>query len=132
MRNINRRANNLFGLMDDFFENNVKGLFNTTFKLDVQEAEGKYIVEADMPGIKKEEIDLMLKDGELSISVKKEEVTNEEQKNYIHKERRLNIMSRKIYLPNTKPESVKAKLEDGVLTIVIGKEEKTKHKINID
>lgn len=132
MRNINRRANNLFGLMDDFFENDVKGLFNTTFKLDVQEAEDKYILEADMPGIKKEEIDLMLKDGELSISVKKEEVTNEEQKNYIHKERRLNTMSRKIYLPNTKPESVKAKLEDGVLTIVIGKEEETKHKINID
>jgi HSP20 family protein len=123
--------------LENFFSRRwpAKGNFlKVNFKLDVQENDKDYLIEADLPGIKKEEVKVDLDNGELTISVDREEKIDEEKKNYIHKERRYNSMSRSIYLTNAKVEGITAKLENGVLKITVPKGEKpdTSVKINIE
>lgn len=129
---FNRKDTNLFdtgfgdvhNMLDDFFGGNwmpTRNFALDTFKVDVQEDEKSYTIEADMPGVKKEEIQLSFDRGRLAISVKREEKVDEEKKNYIHKERRVESMCRNLYLENASGDDIKAKLEEGVLRISVAK-----------
>jgi len=60
----------------------------------VQQNDNEYLIEAELPGVNKDEIGVDLNDGRLNISVKREENINEEKKNYIHRESRFASMSR--------------------------------------
>ncbi len=106
-----------------------RDLRNDTFKLDIEEKDKEYILEADLPGIDKDEIDINLDKGRLTISITREDSEDVEEKNYIHKERRYCSMSRAVYLDNVSEDDITANLEDGVLNITIpklDKEEKSK------
>ncbi|HZK02501.1 MAG TPA: Hsp20 family protein [Anaerovoracaceae bacterium] len=131
---LNTGFPNFYEMMDDFFNDSwppKKVLSQDTFKLDVQDNENEYIIEADLPGTKKEEINVEMNDGRLTIFVRREENVEEENKNYVHKERRFCSMSRGIYLVDAEGEGIKAKLEDGVLNIVVPKQDKNKTKSQI-
>ncbi|MDR1663890.1 MAG: Hsp20/alpha crystallin family protein [Clostridiales bacterium] len=122
-------------MLDDFF--NIgwpaqRSLMNDTFKMDVEEGENEYLITAELPGVAKEEINLDLTEGRLSISVKREENVNEEKKNYIHKERRVASMSRSVYLSDANTDDISAKLDNGVLHITVPKREKTQRTRKID
>lgn len=122
-----------YNVLDDFFTNPAsmmsRSLEGDTFKLDIKEEEDKYLIEAEMPGIKKEEVEIDVRDGRLNISVERKEETKEEQENYLHKERRISSMNRSVYLGDIKYEDISAKLEEGILSIEIYKdEEKEKSK----
>lgn len=125
-----------YNMFDDFFSDwpSPRNFARNTFKLDVQENDEEYIVEAELPGVDKDEINIEMNDGRLNISIKREERVDEKQKNYIHKERRYSSMSRSIYLDGAKSQGIKAKLENGLLSIKIPKESKANNsiKINID
>jgi len=113
-----------YAMMDDFFNGNVmggKGLKADTFKLDVKDQGNSFLVEAEMPGVKKEEIQIEYQDDHLIISVSQVEETKEEKPNYIHRERRSSAMQRSIYLKDINAEKVDAQLVDGVLKIVLPK-----------
>lgn len=116
-----------YNMLDDFFSDTwwpVRNLARDTFKLDIQENEREYCVEAELPGVTKEQINLQLKDdGRLTIAVEREENIQEDKKNYVHRERRYSSMQRSIYLRDAKTEGVKAKLQDGVLKITVPKQE---------
>jgi HSP20 family protein len=116
-----------YNMLDDFFSDTwwpVRSLARDTFKLDIQENEREYCVEAELPGVTKEQINLQLKDdGRLTIAVEREENIQEDKKNYVHRERRYSSMQRTIYLRDAKTEGVKAKLQDGVLKITVPKQE---------
>lgn len=124
------RFPNIYDMMDDFFSDSWpprKVLSQDTFKLDVQDSEKEYIIEAELPGTKKEEVNIEMNDGRLTIFVKREENVEEEKKNYVHRERRYCSMSRGIYLVDAETEGIKAKLEDGVLNITVPKQDKNKN-----
>jgi HSP20 family protein len=124
-----------YNVLDDFFSNGAgigRNLAKDTFKMDVEESAEAFRIQAELPGVKKEEIGLELNDGKLTISVKKEENVGEERKNYIHRERRLNSMARGIYLGDVKADGIKAALEDGILTISVEKEQRTGKAIPIE
>ena len=128
---------NFYDIMDDFFSDRWltgRGTERGAFRLDVRETEKEYVVEAELPGVKKEEVDISLEDKRLSISVNRDENVNEENNGYIHRERRLSSMSRGIYLAQARPEDIKAKLENGMLTITIAKQEpeSASHKIAVE
>ncbi|MDD2397659.1 MAG: Hsp20/alpha crystallin family protein, partial [Tissierellia bacterium] len=103
-----------------------------TFKIDVQENDNEYVVEAELPGVNKDEVNIEMNEGRLSISIQREEIKDEENKNYVHKERRYSSMSRSIYLDEAKSEGIKASLENGVLNIIVPKETKPNNSIKID
>ncbi|MBT9140979.1 MAG: 18 kDa heat shock protein [Dehalococcoidia bacterium] len=102
-----------------------------TFKIDVQENEKEYIVEAELPGIKKKDIDVSLNDGRLNIMVTKKEETDKKDKNYIHRERRLISMSRNVFLRDSDAKGIQAKLEEGLLIITVPKTEKIDNSVRI-
>ena len=95
------------------------------FKIDVKETDKQYTVDAELPGVRKEEINLNTDDRMLSISVNREENVNEEKENYIHRERRASSMSRSIRLADANLGDIKAKLDGGVLTVMIPKQDKS-------
>ena len=140
---FNRKRADLFSpgfedfhnMLDDFFSEGWpfrRSLAGDTFKVDVLDKEKEYLVEAELPGVHRDEINLSLDDGRLTISVSKEECSEEENKNYIHRERRYSSMSRNIFLANADAEDIKAKLEDGVLAVTIPKKEKPDNSIKIE
>jgi HSP20 family protein len=109
-----------------------RSLMKDTFRIDVKETDKEYSVEAELPGVRKEELSLNLNEGNLYISVSKDLNVDENGKDYIHKERQINSMSRSIYLPDADPEGVKAKLKDGLLAVTVQKQDKSGNSINID
>ncbi len=130
--------NELRNIVDDFISDNFndnwirKNILPDSFKIDVEETDAEYIVHAELPGIQKDEIQLSMNEGTLTVSVEKKEETEEESKNYIHKERYFTSMSRNIYLIDGKPDNIKAKLDQGVLTVTVQKQEKDINVVEID
>lgn len=113
-------------MIDDFFTGSwplQRSLAADTFKIDIQDNDPEYTIEAELPGVKKEDVEITLNEGRLNISVKKEEVSEDKNKKYIHRERKYAQMSRSIFLADANEESVQAKLEEGVLTIKVPKKE---------
>ncbi len=126
-----------YNMLDNFFEDSwspARNFMHDTFKLDVQEKEDEYAVEAELPGVKKEEVKVEMNDNRLTIAIEREEKIDEERKNYIHKERRTSSMQRQIYLHDAQPDGIKAKLDNGVLSIQIPKVKtaKNNHKVDIE
>ena len=129
------RFDDFFNMMDNFFNEGSplnKGLVNQSFKVDVRESDTQYCVEAELPGVKKEEIRLDLEDGRLTIAVTREESTSEEKGNYIHRERRMGTMQRVLYLEDAVSEGIKAVFQDGVLEITVPKTTQPAKKTRID
>jgi len=121
-----------YNLLDDFFT--PRSLERSTFKLDVHDTEKEFVVEAELPGVQKEEIDLNVNDGALTISVNREESKENKDKKFLHRERRVSSMSRAVYLKDISGQGIKAKLENGVLTVNVPKLEKAvvEQKIEIE
>ncbi|WP_070000231.1 Hsp20/alpha crystallin family protein [Cellulosilyticum sp. I15G10I2] len=135
VQKTNNEFVDFYNMIDDFFNDSFlpgRSLRSDTFKLDVKENEQEFLIEAEMPGIKKEEINLDYNDGRLTILVQRNEEVNEEKQNYIHRERRAASMQRGLYLKNIKADSIDAKLENGILKIIAPKLELEANKQRIE
>lgn len=121
-------------MFNDFFNDSFIGLAGTTnaIRADIKETEKEFIIDAEIPGAKKEDIKLDLRDDRLTISVERNEETKEEKDNYIRKERRFGACSRSFLVENVKHEDVTAKYENGILSIVLPKSEAKKINSSID
>ncbi len=98
------------------------------YGVDIREDGDNLVVEAELPGFKKDEVDITLENQTLTISAEKKEENKEEKKGeYLLNERRYSRFLRSFTLPPTVDEkSVQAKLEHGVLTVSLNKREETK------
>lgn len=94
-----------------------------TFRLDMKEDHDNYIIEADLPGVRKRDISLSLACGYLTISVDRKE-DDEDEKKTLYKERRHTHMERSIFLAGATESGAKAKLQSGELVITIPKQHK--------
>ncbi len=95
-------------------------------KTDVNETDENYELEVDLPGFKKDEINVNLENGYMTISASKGLDTEKKDKHgkIIRQERYAGAMSRSFYVgEGVKTEDVKAKFEDGVLKLDIPKKE---------
>ena len=95
-------------------------------KTDIREHDEGYEVDIDLPGFKKDEIQMELKDGVLTVSAAKGLDKDEEDKkgNYIRKERYAGSMSRSFYVgKHVTVEDVHPKYESGILSFSVPKEE---------
>ena len=132
---VNSGFGDFSNMLEDFFTDNwpaKRTLALDTFKIDVQDNETEYVIDAEVPGVKKEEIGLEVNDGRLNISISREESTEESGKNFLHKERRSSSMSRSVYLADAKMEGIKAKLDNGVLNIVVPKQDPKAGVLKVD
>ena len=111
-----------FGRKNPLYGKHAKNMMKT----DVKETENGYEVAVDLPGFKKDEISLDLKDGYLTSSASKGLDKDEEDKKgrMIRQERYAGAMSRSFYVGDgITEEDVKAKFENGVLMLDIPKKE---------
>lgn len=117
------------GWFDDFmpmFSRKEMKEFNSVMKTDIKETENNYVLEVDLPGFDKKDINMELENGYLSISAKREHKVEENDKkdNFIRRERSFGQFSRSFYVGDIKEEDISAKLENGILTVLLPKEEK--------
>lgn len=96
------------------------------YPVDIHEDENHLFVEAEMPGFKKNEIEVTFENGLLTINATRDQKSDGKQTPHL-KERRFHRVMRSFTLPNTLDESsVQAHLEDGVLHLKINKREEIK------
>ncbi|NLM74767.1 MAG: Hsp20/alpha crystallin family protein [Clostridiaceae bacterium] len=127
-RGILSRKDDFFGI-DRFFEDFFRDPFfsrwsamTSPIRTDVRETEKEYIIEAEMPGVKKEDIIIDLKDNELTLGVDVKNETNKEDNGYICRERHLGSYRRSFHVGNIDNENVKASYKDGLLTVILPKD----------
>jgi HSP20 family molecular chaperone IbpA len=95
-------------------------------KTDIKESETGYDLAVELPGYKKEDMKLELKDGCLTISaeIKHDNDEKDEKGNFIRRERYYGKSSRSFYVgEEVTEEDIKAKYEDGILKISVPKKE---------
>ena len=127
----------IFGenLFDEFFANPF-GMVNTApaeealygkhsrnlMKTDVREMDNSYELDVDLPGFKKDEITVDLKNGYLTIGASKGLDKVEKDGKYIRRERYAGVCSRSFYVGTAvRPEEIGAKYEDGILKLSVPK-----------
>ena len=108
-------------------------------KTDVRELDNGYEIIVDLPGFKKDEIEVQLEDGYLTISAAKGLDKDETDKkgNYIRKERYNGSMSRSFYVGDgISEDDIHGKFENGILQLDVPKKEvkavETKKRISIE
>ncbi len=122
--------NDLYSLMNEFnnmfYDGGYKG-----FPLDVVEAENGYMVVAEIPGVKKEDIKIEFEDGILSIEAHAPK--HDKETKYLIHERTNQKLRRTINFGDIHEDSIKASYENGLLmvNVTIKKEEKSKKTIEI-
>lgn len=121
-------------LFDDFFRD-MPGFFvrplhgeplPEQIRLDVKEADGSYMVQAEIPGVTKDNINIAIDGNELSISaeVKQEDVQSEGER-VLRSERYYGSVARTVALPSDIDESsVKARYDNGLLTLTLPKKDR--------
>ena len=96
----------------------------SAFRTDITEKDGKYILEADLPGFKKEDISVDIDKDCLTISAEHKSEENEEDANsYIRRERYYGSYSRCFNVKGIDTEAITAAYNDGVLTLTMPKKE---------
>lgn len=117
--------------LDDVFDS-LDNYKITDMKCDIYEDGSNYVVEMDAPGVKKEDINIDFNKGYLTISYEHDNSSDEENKNYIRKERVYNSTKRSFYVGDVDEESIKASFKDGVLKVIVPKKEEVSNKKTIE
>ncbi len=124
-------------LFDEFFKSTFnKEEGNLNMKTDIRLVNNNYVLDIDLPGYDKKDINITLEDGYLTVKAKK--VYTDEEKNnkgdYVRRERFTGTCSRSYYVGEIDDQCIDAKFENGVLTLSFPKEklvEENKKIINI-
>ena len=121
---IPRRNGNGLDIFDEVFnEPFFSQKENKIMKTDVKEKDGNYILEIDVPGYNKEDIQIELQDGYITVTATKNEEKEDKHAKYLKRERFSGMCSRSYYVgENVSEEDIKANFKNGILTIEFPKE----------
>jgi HSP20 family protein len=107
-------------ILDDFFNDEFfLPSVNSNSHLDVYQEDNKYVVEVDLPGYKKEEINMSFNNDLLTIKAEHIEENKEDTKKYIYRSRSQSMFTRQIRFSNIEHENIDAKFEEGVLKVTL-------------
>ena len=112
-------------LMDDFFTDDFSPSFATTSffpQANIEETDKAFKLELAIPGQTKEDINVEVDNGLLTMSAEKEESKEEKEKNYTRKEYNYSSFKRSFTLPeNVVTDNIEASYENGILTLIAPK-----------
>ena len=120
---FDRRDSSLFDMLDNF-ERNFFGTSSNTassFRTDIRDEGDKFVLEAELPGFKKEDIKLDLKDGVLTISAQHNSESEEKKDSYVRRERRYGSFSRSFDVSGIQEDHISAAYNNGVLELTLPK-----------
>lgn len=110
----------LFGL-GDFFRGVFGDPLQGTFRVDVSDDGDHYTLEADLPGLHPENIEVTAKNGYLTIKAVTDSVQQDDQDGFIIHERRSGTVSRSFAIGDVDDSKIKADYKQGVLTVILPK-----------
>lgn len=127
LENLRREMEKLF---DSFLsERLIDREFHWAPAIQIKELPDKYVLDVDVPGVKKEDLKIEVSDNILTISGERKEEKEEKDAQYHRREIVFGSFKRAIQLPtNIEADKISAKLENGVLHIEIPKSEKSRSK----
>ena len=131
LQNFRRGFNDFNTFLDDFIQKReTVGLTDFEPAVNTREGEYAYHVELDLPGIKKEDISIDVKDNTVTISGERKTQNEISEEDYYRVESHYGKFSRSFSLPeNVDIENIKAHSENGIVEVVIPKLEKKENKI---
>jgi HSP20 family protein len=116
--------------LDAFFGGD---FFGNAFKADIRERENEYILEAEMPGVRKDQISIHYENNVLTVGAKQLSESNEENGTYLRRERYFGEMRRSFMLENIDEDRIQAEYREGLLRVVLPKDRsKEQRRKNID
>ena len=121
------RDRNLFNVFDNF-ERSFFGNSNVdlpAFRADIRDAGDKYVLDAELPGFHKEDINLDIKDGILTISAEHSETNDQkdDKGNYIRRERRYASFRRSFDISGIDESAISASYQNGILELSLPKQQ---------
>ena len=106
------------------------------FNADVREDDERYLIEADLPGLAREDVEVTVEDGELKIAIEHKQDETREDQGYHIRERRYGNATRTFGLPDeVNADAITAEMKNGVLTVAVPKTEAAKPttvKVNVE
>lgn len=117
-----RRREDIVDVFDEMF---APDFWNKGMSTDIQETDEAYLMEVELPGYKKDDIEIELKDNTLTITAKKDESIEEEKQNYIHRERKRGSYQRCFTIDeNIDVENIAAEFKNGILNLELPKKQR--------
>ncbi|KZK73424.1 MAG: heat-shock protein Hsp20 [Pelodictyon luteolum] len=115
-------------MFEDVFSEKVSPFFSSiitpAFKVDISEDDNAIFIEADMPGMKKEDVHVSMEDDVLCINAEREQKEEEKKKGFHRIERSWGSLSRSFTLgDNVDEKAIEAHYDNGVLKIKVPKKE---------
>ena len=121
------------GFFDDFTTDFFKPIFDglgmvrpeQAMKVDVKDEGDRYTLEADMPGVNKDDLKVEVANGMLTIAANYDENKEEkgEDDKYVYRERRCGSMRRSFNVEGIREDDITAEFRDGVLKLTLPKQE---------
>lgn len=123
---FSRRDDNMFDLFDNFEKN----FFGSSaaklpaFRTDIRDQGDKFLLEAELPGFAKEDIQLELNDSILTIKAEHKQTTedNDEQGSYVRRERRFGSFTRTFDVSGIDESAISATYDNGILALTLPKQ----------
>ena len=108
---------------DDFFRSFFRQgrEMSQSFRVDVRDEGDHFLMEAELPGMKRDQIHIDVDDGTLTISAEMKDENQREENNYVLSERRYGQMKRSFTLDQVDEEHISAEYTDGVLKLTLPK-----------
>lgn len=121
-----QRQKDLFSYLDNFdkdFFGDTSG-FISTFRSDILDKGDKYVLQAELPGFDKEDINIDIDGDFLTISAEhnEEKEESDKDKNYVRRERKYGSFSRRFDISNIKHDEISAEYKNGILELDLPKQ----------
>jgi HSP20 family protein len=125
IRNLQEEMNRLFNTFRSFDDDLITGAW--TPSVDIYENKDQVVIEAELPGMKPEDVNISIENNVLTIQGERKFEKQEESDNYHRIERRYGSFTRSFTLPPTvNPDEVKAEFDNGLLRVTLAKREEAK------
>ena len=102
-------------MIDDILDN------DTYMKCDIYDDLDKYYIEIDLPGFKRDNLNIEFNNGYLTVLASKKDIDTKKEINYIKRERTFGVYKRDFYIGNVDYSKILARYKDGVLLIEVVK-----------
>lgn len=117
----NTRRNYMSPFANEFFRSFFETGTPVGFKVDVKDEGSCYLMEAELPGVRKEDVKVTIENGVMTISVNTVAENEQQAANYIYRERRTGAMQRAFSLEGVNEDGVTGEYRDGVLRLNLPK-----------
>jgi HSP20 family protein len=113
--------------LGSIFDDGSYGVSGANARVDIREEDGRYVLEAELPGLTEKDLDVKVENDLLTLEAKSDASREEKRNGYMLRERRSQSFHRSFVLPaDVDREHIEARLENGLLVLHLPKTEAAK------